>query len=1288
MQHPRESHETHEGVRRCFVLKKVGLDPHGQHLHHFILSTLGSSGVTGVRTGMRYDIEGISDEEMRQMTSTIFAEMPVNDVIIAEDLHETGTTTTLLIEPLPGQYDQATDSAQQCAELLIGRRPQMKIAQVVLIDGSITAAHLDLLKAYLINPTDSREAARTLPDALDDSVTLAQDIEPLQKFCEADAAAIQSLTARYKLSMTSADVRSLQAYFKDKGREPTPTELKVIDIYWSDHCRHTTFTTELTSLVMNGVDVRTHGAEIHTHPVASAVHRAMTAYLHDRTEVWGNEAHERPTSLMDLALLSMREARKAGRLEDIEDSEENNAASIIVPVTFEDGHTEEWLLQIKNETHNHPTEIEPIGGAATCLGGAIRDPLSGRSYVFYGMRISGSADPRQPLEETIQGKLPQRRITTGAAEGFSGYGNQIGIPTTHVREYYHPGFAAKRLEVGFVAGAAPRAQVYRERPEAGDKVIVIGGRTGRDGINGASGSSLEHNAETVETRGSEVQKGNPVEERKIQRLFRDPQVSQMIKRCNDFGAGGYAVAIGELADGIDIDLDRAPLKYEGLDGTEIAISESQERMAIVVSAEHAEEIMRKAAEENLEATIVATITPEAILRMQWRGKTICELDRSLLSGGWAKRTASVAATTPTHIPSVLTAEPRELKDRSLEEKWRLNLSRINVASQRGIHQRFDSTVGGNTILSPYGGMFQASQSEASVVRFPAPGATIAAVSSAGFDPELSEESPFHGAMYSVVDSVARIVAAGGDPTTVRLTLQNYFGKLTDPARWGQPFLAQLGAREAQKHLGTPAIGGKDSMSGTFTGKDGQRMDVPPTLVSFAATTMQAKNVIPSHFRTSGSTIVHLQVPQDDAGIPDWNTLKHMWSRVHALQQSETILSSHAVRTGGIAAAVSELCFGNGFGATIEAPERDEALFIPQYGSMVVELKEGIDPAVTFCDLPYTQLGHTMVHPAITIRQQDGSSSVLEISALQRMWEEPLHAVFQLEPEGTTVNEESTHRSHDIRSVRAADIAPVAKPRVSVLTFPGSNCELETAEAFRKAGGNPEIALFRNRTPQDIAHSIKYFADAIRDCEIVAFPGGFSAGDQPDGSAKFIANVLRNERVRDAIERHIDTQKLILGICNGFQALMKSCLIPHERVLVQEREDATLTNNTIGHFLSMHAMHRVSSVLSPWMAKFRSGETADFPIAHGEGRIIQAQPSVWKNGQVPFQYAGRDGVVRPLHFPDNPNGSEDAIAALTDETGRIFGMMAHPERALPGTSTNIPTERKGLKIFQGGISYFQ
>lgn len=1270
-------------------MRKPEYDAEGRRILDDMHRLFGWTHIQSVHTGLRYDVEGIDGDGFAKANETVFAEAPVDMALSNWEFEELFGNRCVLVEQLPGQYDQTADSAEQCIQLQTGKKPKVRVARVIVIKGGLTPEQASTFKKYVINPTDSREATRAHPDTLAQKLPEPSAVKTVDHFDSYDKESLKKEFG-FDLAMTGNDLAKVKEYFAFKGRSPTVTELRVIDTYWSDHCRHTTFTTELTDIAIGGKTLVRNGKALKlesepTDPTAKAVTKALGDFLADRETLFANEAGRRELSLMDMALFSMREARANGKLDDMEDSEENNAASVVVPVKFKNGKREDWLFMFKNETHNHPTEIEPYGGAATCIGGAIRDPLSGRTYVNIAMRLTGGGDPREPIGETMDGKLPQRTIAQQAQAGHAGYGDQIGVATLKTQSFYHPKYRAKRLETGFVGAGAKKENVIREAPEPGDLVILLGGRTGRDGIGGASGSSKEHTESSVTNCGAEVQKGNAPEERKLQRLFRNPEASMLTKRCNDFGAGGVAVAIGELADGMDIDLDKVPLKYDGLDGTEIAISESQERMAVLTRKEHVDAFLALADAENLEATVVSEIKEEKRLRMSWRGETICDIDRDFLNGGWSKREESVNMITSDKVAAFFSELPEGIAGASLSQKWISNLKRVNVASQRSQQEHFDSTVGANTVVGPFEGKTQTAPSEAVVARFPAEDAETSMVAAMGFDPYLSDESTFHGGMYAVVDSAARLVAAGADPSYVRLTFQNYFEKLgSDADRWGKVFLAQLGAREAQKHLGMPAIGGKDSMSGTFNSK-GQRHDVPPTLASFAVSVMEEADAIPSCFQQAGSKIIYLQAPQDEANVPEWQAMMEQWKRVHHLQQEKKILSSHAVHAGGMAAALSQMSFGNTIGADIK-DTFGNGLFAPLYGSMILEIPAGTDPSELFDGIPYAEIGKTTSGESIVVRSEGGISTML-ISKLREEWEKPLDDVFPRSPSITQEAKDVTQEPYVFRATKPSRHAPVAQPRASVLAFPGTNCELETARAFERHGAVTDVPVFGNLTEKHIHDSIRRFAESIRNSNILALPGGFSAGDQPGGSAKFIANALRNTEMQDAIHDLVDRGGLVIGICNGFQGLLKSCLLPNGRIGVQTQNATTLTHNDNAHFTSRNVMHRVTSVLSPWMAEFEPGEFIDIPVAHGEGKLINLSADVWENGQVPFQYADRDGRLGMDHAA-NPNGSEWSAAALTDVSGRIFGMMAHPERALPGLQTSIPGERKGNKIFKAGVNYFR
>ena len=1292
-------------VKRCIVMKKPSFDPLAQDYLRVFCDFLEISGVEEVRTGVRYDIEGIDGSTFEQAKRAVLSEASVNDLHSQEDFYDAPEWQDwheIRIETLPGQYDQRADSAMQCLQLLTsGDRAPVKVANIIMVKGKLNADDITKIKQTLINDQESREAKPTIPETLYDVFDNPGDVKILGNFLEQSLDDLAWLFLPVKkgglgLAMSKADLLCVQNYFKAKDRDPTVAEVRIIDTYWSDHCRHLTFTTELVEIAIDGKRIIekgvlvSDGQEFAHNPDANVIYQQLSSFVRNRSEA--EKEGRKGFSLMDMALSASKKLRAFGLLKDVEHSKENNAASIIVPVEFEDGHTEEWLFMFKNETHNHPTQIEPFGGAATCVGGVIRDPLSGRAYVFMGIRITGSGDPRKALSETRAGRLPSRYITQKAAAGYSSYGNQIGVPTLQVREYYDEGdtsggtYEAKRFEAGCVGGAVRRDQVVREDPKPGDIVILVGGRTGRDGIGGATGSSKSHDAVSNATCGAEVQKGNAVEERKIQRLFKKPIVSKLIKKCNDFGAGGVANAIGELADGISIDLDKVPLKYQGLDGTEIALSESQERMAVVVAAEDVSAFIVAAAEENLEANVVAEIKEERSLRLSWRGQSICDIDRDFLEKGWAPREAKADMQLPDPSESIFDSisNLNISEGDTLEDVWKRNLERINVCSQRGLQQRFDSTVGANTVVSPFGGEFQLSPSECAIAKFPVEGAVTGMSMSAGFNPQLSIKSPFHNGVYAVVESLARLVASGADHKKARLSFQNYFERLgDDPKRWGKAVLAHTGALLAQNQL-VPSIGGKDSASGSY-GAGENRIDVPFGLVSFAVASVDMRKVVPSCFQKSNSKIMYI-AHFGGNDLPDWDELERNFVNVHEIIQSGKVLSCRSVHDGGLAAALSKMSFGNKIGLQIENPFiGKEVWFSLAYGGFILEMAE--DAVVEENQNTY-YLGKTDSTPSIQI-WTGSKPSTMSLDDLITTWEKPLDDIFPLRPhvEGSS---EPVVRDNHTKMARRKSGSTSAKPKAVIPVFPGTNCEYETAAAFESEGAETTTPVFRNLTAEAINESITQLVKEIRSSQILVFAGGFSAGDEPDGSGKFIANVLRQPQVAESIEEFLRKDGLVLGICNGFQALIKSGLLPYGKIGIPSPDDPTLTHNTIGHYLSFEARHKVKSVLSPWLAEFEIEELIDMPIAHGEGKFVAPRDVIeqlWQNGQIPLQYVNRDGDAS-MSFPANPNGSMDAIAALTNRKANILGLMAHPERSRSDLSRNIPGIKNGYKFFRAGVQYFK
>lgn len=1254
-------------VKRIYVEKKEPYAVAAKELLADLRENLEVKALTALRIINRYDVSGISDEEYMSARNTIFSE-PTVDIAYDENMCFESSDRVFAVEYLPGQYDQRADSAAQCLQLLSQKeRPVVKTAWLFVLQGKISEEEFGRIKGYCINPLESREAGLEKPEILDFAYTVPESVPSVTGFIDMKQEGLKVLMDSMGFAMSLEDLAFCQEYFRNtEKRNPTLTELKVIDTYWSDHCRHTTFLTQIENI------------EIEEGKYKAAILNAFDRYKEARSYVYGGE--ERDMSLMDIALIGMKELRKRGQLEDLETSDEINACSIKVDVDV-NGKKEEWLLMFKNETHNHPTEIEPFGGAATCLGGAIRDPLSGRSYVYGAMRVTGSGDPRTAIEATLPGKLPQRKITTGAATGYSSYGNQIGLATGQVAEVYDEGFVAKRMEIGAVIGAAPSDYVVRKSPETGDKIILLGGRTGRDGCGGATGSSKEHTEDSLLHCGAEVQKGNAPTERKIQRLFRKPAVSKLIKKCNDFGAGGVSVAIGELAEGLEIDLDIVPKKYEGLDGTELAISESQERMAVLVSPQDAEKFIEYAGEENLEAVTVARVTDDKRLRMYWRGKTIVDISRKFLNTNGVKQKASAVISSPGTCSLFEGSSDgvAQKPGKGLRDAWLDNLTDLNVCSQKGLVERFDSTIGNGTLLMPFGGRYQESPAEGLAMKFPVlSGETnTAAIMTFGYNPKLSKCSPFHGALYAVVESVSKLAALGGDYKNTRLTLQEYFEKLgKDPEKWGKPASALLGAFYAQIMLGIPAIGGKDSMSGTF--KD---LNVPPTLVSFAVSTADTGSVVSQEFKKPGSSVLIIKAERDDNEIPDFEKLKRHFDKVQELISKGVVLSSSAVRYGGVAASISKMCFGNKLGFRFVDSFDEGLLFTPDYGSIILEISGDQKLAELMGDTAYEVIGRTQEEPSIEIKDVK-----IELEAALKAWRQPLERIFPTRTEEIESKPQNIY--FDRRNLKKPSIK-VAKPRILIPVFPGTNCEYDTARAFEKAGGKPEMLVFRNLTPADIEASIDRMAKAIGSSQIIAIPGGFSAGDEPDGSGKFIAAVFRNPRIKEAVMSLLNEKDgLMLGICNGFQALVKLGLLPYGEIRDIEENSPTLTYNKIGRHVSCMVRTKVVSTLSPWFSRVNAGDIHTIPVSHGEGRFAAGREAIEelkKNGQIATQYVDPEGnPTYDIEF--NPNCSMEAIEAITSPDGRILGKMGHSERIGTDISKNVPGE-KNQKIFESGIDYY-
>lgn len=1256
-------------VRRIYVEKKPGFDVEATGLFQDLKSNLGMDGLKGVRLLNRYDISGITDEEYREARTNVFSE-PNVDWVYDEDFPIESADRVFAVEYLPGQYDQRADSAAQCLQIITQKeRPEILSARVIVLKGELSEEEFAQVKAYYINPVDSREASQEKPKTLQMAIQMPDDVKTMNGFNEKTAEELVLLHQDMGLAMSLEDLQFCQKYFRDmEKRNPTVTEIRVIDTYWSDHCRHTTFLTNIEEV------------SIEKGYFNEPVKTAYRAYLKSRDLVYGDRPKD--ICLMDIATICMKELKKRGLLKDLDESEEINACSIVVNVDVE-GKSEEWLVQFKNETHNHPTEIEPFGGAATCLGGAIRDPLSGRAYVYQAMRITGSGDPRVKVTETLPGKLPQRKITTQAAAGYSSYGNQIGLATGQVVEVYDEGFLAKRMEIGAVIGAVPQKHVVRAKPVPGDVVILLGGRTGRDGIGGATGSSKEHTEESIFTCGAEVQKGNPPTERKIQRLFRNPQVTGMIKKCNDFGAGGVSVAIGELTDGLEINLDLVPKKYEGLDGTELAISESQERMAVVVAKEDAQTFIEYAREENLEATIVADVTGTNRLKMFWRGKPVVNISRDFLNTNGVKQKINVVVSAPEENKNFFCAYSNEDETRvsDIRTTWLEKLRDLNVCSQRGLGERFDSTIGAGTVLLPFGGKYQATPTEGMTAKIPVlSGETnTATIMTYGYDPKLAKWSPFLGALYAVVQAVSKIVAMGGNYQTVRLTLQEYFEKLgRDPEKWGKPFSALLGAFYAQKKLGIPAIGGKDSMSGTF--KD---LNVPPTLVAFAVNVVDAKRILSPEFKKVNSKVVWLPLICDEYEVPDFHELKANFDKINELVKSGVVLSASTVKFGGLAETISKMCFGNRIGISFWAEMDRETLFAPDYGSIVLEIDGETNVQEVMGDkITYEILGHTQKRPVISIND-------LEISIDEAFteWEKPLENVFPTKIE--KVSHKPRHVLFDHPDTGRSQVK-TARPRVFIPVFPGTNCEYDTARAFEKAGGLVDTMVIRNLTPGEIEESVKEMVKRLNQCQIIMLPGGFSAGDEPDGSGKFIAAVFRNPWIKEAVMRHLkEKDGLMLGICNGFQALIKLGLLPYGEIIDLTEDSPTLTFNQIGRHQSCLVRTKIVSNLSPWFNHVKPGDVHTVAISHGEGRFVansQVIDTLFNNGQVATQYVDLAGEPSyDIRF--NPNGSVDAIEGITSPDGRVLGKMGHSERIGSYVAVNVPGE-KDQHIFQAGVEYFK
>ena len=1246
-------------VRRVFVEKKQAFAVKAKELEEEIRSYLGIQTVTGVRVLIRYDVENIGDETFERACQTVFSEPPV-DVLYREEFETAPGASVFGVEFLPGQFDQRADSAVQCVQFLnAAEKPVIRTATVYVIEGNVTAEELSAIKSFCINPVDSRETGMVKPETLVTVFEEPADVKIFDGFKDMTEADLEALYKSLNLAMTFKDFLHIQNYFKkEEHRDPSMTEIRVLDTYWSDHCRHTTFSTELKDVTFEDGYYRT------------PIEKTYEQYVADHKEIFKGR-DDKFICLMDLALMAMRKLKKEGKLQDQEESDEINACSIVVPVEI-DGEVEEWLVNFKNETHNHPTEIEPFGGAATCLGGAIRDPLSGRTYVYQAMRVTGAADPTVPVSETLKGKLPQKKLVRGAASGYSSYGNQIGLATGYVKEIYHPNYVAKRMEIGAVMGAAPRKDVIRETSDPGDIIILLGGRTGRDGCGGATGSSKVHTEASIETCGAEVQKGNAPTERKIQRLFRRPEVTRLIRKCNDFGAGGVSVAIGELADGLVVDLDKVPKKYEGLDGTELAISESQERMAVVVDPKDVDEFMKYASEENLEAVCVAEVTEDPRLVLKWRGKEIVNISRAFLDTNGAHQETSVAVDMPSEDERYF--ERKEVGD--IREKWLAVLKDLNVCSQKGLVEMFDGSIGAGSVLMPYGGKYQLTETQAMVAKLPVlKGKTdTVTMMSYGFDPYLSSWSPYHGAVYAVLESVARIVATGGDYSKIRFTFQEYFRRMTeDPHRWSQPFAALLGAYSAQLGFGLPSIGGKDSMSGTFND-----IDVPPTLVSFAVDIASYKHIITPEFKKAGNKIVLMKLGRDEYDLPDYKEASDQYGKFFEDVKAGKIVSAYALDGNGIVPAVSKMAFGNKLGVKLEHNLDPRDAFAPGFGSIVAEV-----PAdkVGELSITYTVIGE--------VTEKDFSYGNVSISSDEALtaWKGTLEKAFPtVAVKDTTKIETPIYKADSIYVCRHK----VARPKVFIPVFPGTNCEYDSTKAFERAGADVVTKVFKNLSGNDIRESVDAFEKAISDAQIIMFPGGFSAGDEPDGSAKFFATAFQNEKIKEAVMKLLNERDgLALGICNGFQALIKLGLVPGGEIVGQNPDAPTLTFNTINRHISKMVYTKVVSNKSPWLAEAELGGVYVNPASHGEGRFVA--PKEWidrlfANGQVATQYVDPEGNAS-MDEEWNVNGSYAAIEGITSPDGRVLGKMAHSERRDTAVAMNIYGEQD-LKIFESGVKYFK
>ena len=1251
-------------VIRIFVEKKDGFNVLAKQTLWDIRHNLGMKSVEDLRYIVRYDLEGLTKEEYDKAKTIVLSE-PNADVIYEETLPIEDGWKVFAMEYLPGQYDQRGDSAEQCVQLLTqGERCKVLTARVIALKGNITDEELVKVEEYLINPVESRLASLEKPKTLDMEIPVPENVKRVEGFNGWNDDEMQKYYDSMGFAMTLADLKFCRDYFRDtEHRDPSVTELRVIDTYWSDHCRHTTFLTRLEEI------------EIEKSALGKVIEDALSEYYATRDEVYGKDT-KRIVSLMDMALIGMKSLKKKGLIPDLDESEEINACSIQVPVTI-DGKTEQWLVQFKNETHNHPTEIEPFGGAATCLGGAIRDPLSGRSYVYQAMRVTGSGDPTIPFKDTMHGKLPSRKITTGAAQGYSSYGNQIGLATGQVTELYDQGYVAKRMEIGAVIGASPKENVIRETPLPDDVIVLLGGRTGRDGCGGATGSSKAHDESSIETCGAEVQKGNPPTERKIQRLFRNPEVAKLIKRCNDFGAGGVCVAIGELADGLTVDLDKVTKKYDGLDGTELAISESQERMAVVLDKKDVDKFISLASKENLEATAVAVVTESPRLTMNWRGDTIVDLSREFLNTNGVTQVAKAYIEAPKWEGCYRKVAPAKLKDMPADEAFLENMSRLEVCSQIGLAERFDASIGAATVIMPFGGKNQLTPQEAMAAKIPLEkGETDDATAmSYGYIPGVSRWSPFHGSAYAVVESLSKLLAIGANPMTARLTFQEYFKRLgTDPYRWGQPLAALLGAYDVQIGLGLPSIGGKDSMSGTFND-----IDVPPTLVSFAVDVASYMDVVTPELKKAGNVLVEMDIEKDENDIPVYENVLYMYDLLNKKIKEGKIQSAYAVGFGGIIEAVSKMAFGNKLGVELEDTVSKKDLVAKNYGAIILEVKAA---DLDQLGIPVKKIGKVTKEPVFTYK--DVTITMDEALAA---WTKTLEKVFPTE--SNVPQTEIKTGLFDAKTVYTSR-NKVAKPKVFIPVFPGTNCEYDSAKAFERAGADVQTIVFRNMTAQGIRDSVDAFAKAISDSQIIMFPGGFSAGDEPDGSGKFIATAFRNAKISEEVMKLLNERDgLALGICNGFQALIKLGLVPYGEIRPQTDDSPTLTMNSIGRHQSKMVYTKVVTNKSPWLKKAELGGVYTIPISHGEGRFVASKEwceKLFANGQVATQYVDMNGNPTMDEYY-NVNGSYYAIEGITSPDGRVLGKMGHSERIGQAVAVNVYGDQN-QKIFESGVEYFK